>query len=369
MRGGPPRIGVLLPTRGVLLSGEDPPKAAEILAFAERAEALGCASLWVGDSLTAKPRLEPLATLAAVAVRTRRIELGTAVLLAGLRHPVLLAQTSATVDLLSGGRLTLAVGVGGAFTPEQRAEWRAAGVDQRRRARRLEEVVEIVRRLWSGEAVTYKGTHIVLNGVALGFRPAQRPGIPVLLACHSGPGREAQYRRAARLGDGMISITDAPDEFARVRQRILQEVQALGRDPQQFRAVYYMTVNLNHDEEAARREAHDWVIRYYGLNIWGDRWGPYGRSEAVVERIWQYAAAGADEIILRFASYDQQEQLDRLARDVLPAFQQLPSAATPPCQASPVKQCHHVEGVMPSDQFEDPGEGCLGTEEQSDVRQ
>jgi alkanesulfonate monooxygenase SsuD/methylene tetrahydromethanopterin reductase-like flavin-dependent oxidoreductase (luciferase family) len=315
------KIGILLPTRGVLLSGEDPSKAVEILALAERAEEIGCASLWVGDSLTAKPRLEPLTTLAAVAVRTRRVRLGTAVLLAALRHPLLLAQTAATVDLLSGGRLTLAVGVGGAFTPEQRAEWRAAGVDQRRRARRLEEVVEVVRRLWSGEAVTHHGEQIMLDGVALGFRPVQRPGIPVLLACHSGPGREPQYRRAAWLADGMISITDAPDEFAWVRQSVLQEVQASGRDPQNFSAVYYMTVNLNRDEEEARREAHDWVIRYYGLDVWGDRWGPYGRPEAVVERIRQYAAAGADEIILRFASYDQRGQLECLVRDVLPALQ------------------------------------------------
>lgn len=82
-----------------------------------------------------------------------------------------------------------------------------------------------------------------------------------------------------------------------------------------------MTVNLNRDEQAARQEAHDWVIRYYGLNVWGDRWGPYGRPEAVVERIRQYVAAGADEIILRFASFDQQEQLESLARDVLPALQ------------------------------------------------
>ena len=273
------------------------------------------------DSLTAKPRLEPLAVLAAVAVRTRRVRLGTAVLLAALRHPVLLAQTAATVDRLSAGRLTLTVGVGGAFTPEQQAEWRVAGVDRRRRARRLEEIVEVMRRLWSGEAVTYRGEQIALEGVALGFRPVQQPGIPVLLACHSGPGRDAQCRRAARLGDGMISITDAPGEVERVRRRVLREVQALGRDPQRFSTVYYMTVNVNRAEEDARREARDWVVRYYGLDIWGDRWGPYGRPEAVVERVRQYVAAGADEIILRFASYDQQGQVERLARDILPALQ------------------------------------------------
>lgn len=87
--------------------------------------------------------------------------------------------------------------------------------------------------------MTYRGEQIMLDGVALSFRPVQRPGIPVLLACHSGPGRELQYRRSARLGDGMISITDAPDEFSQVRHRVLQELQVLGRDLERFSTVYY----------------------------------------------------------------------------------------------------------------------------------
>jgi alkanesulfonate monooxygenase SsuD/methylene tetrahydromethanopterin reductase-like flavin-dependent oxidoreductase (luciferase family) len=325
-----PRIGVLLPTRGVLLRGENPPQVERLLALAESAEEAGCDAVWVGDSLTAKPRLEALCVLAAVAVRTRRVRLGTAVLLTALRHPVLFAQAAATVDLLSGGRLTLGMGVGGAFTPAQQAEWRAAGVDQRRRARRLEEAIEIARRLWTGEKVIFEGEHFslgspgffsnLLDGVSLGFRPWQRPGIPILLACHGGAGREAQYRRAARLADGMISITDSPEEFGRVRAHVLREVRGLGRDPHGFPAVFYMTVNINHSAETARQEAAAWIIQYYGADYWGDRWGPYGRPEAVIERILRYSVAGADEVIIRFASDDQAGQLDLFAREVLQAL-------------------------------------------------
>jgi alkanesulfonate monooxygenase SsuD/methylene tetrahydromethanopterin reductase-like flavin-dependent oxidoreductase (luciferase family) len=315
-----PRIGVLLPTRGVLLRGEDPPQVERLLALAESAEEAGCDAVWVGDSLTAKPRLEPLSVLAAVAIRTHRVRLGTAVLLTALRHPVLFAQAAATVDLLSRGRLTLGMGVGGAFTPAQRAEWRAAGVDQRRRARRLEEAIEIVRRLWIGEKVIFEGEHFSLDGVSLGFRPQQRPGIPILLACHGGAGREAQYRRAARLADGMISITDSPEEFGRVRTHVLREVRGLGRDPHGFQAVFYMTININHNAETARHEAAAWIIQYYGADYWGDRWGPYGRPETVIERILRYRVAGADEVIIRFASDDQAGQLDLFAREVLHAL-------------------------------------------------
>ncbi|MCS5658355.1 MAG: LLM class flavin-dependent oxidoreductase, partial [Dehalococcoidia bacterium] len=144
------KLGVLLPTRGILL-GDEPPNSAEtVLNLAHQAEAAGLDSVWVGDSLTAKPRLEPLAALASVAAVTQRVRLGTAVLLAALRQPVLLAQTMATVDLISKGRLVVAAGVGGAFNEDQRREWQAAGIDPRRRVSRLEEIVQIVRELGAG---------------------------------------------------------------------------------------------------------------------------------------------------------------------------------------------------------------------------
>lgn len=280
------------------------------------AEGFGIDSLWVGDSLTAKPRMEPLSTLAAVAAVTNRARLGTAVMLGALRQPVLLAQSAATVDLMSEGRLTLAMGVGGAFTPSQQAEWANAGVDRGTRATRLAEVVRISRALWSDETVTFHGKHFNLDDVALGFRAHQRPSIPVLLACHSGEGRERQYRRAATLGDGMISITDSPGAFGEVRKRVLEEVNRLGKDPARFRSVYYMTINLNHDEETARAEADRWIKAYYGLNFWGDRWGPFGAPSRVADRIHEYVSAGADEVILRMASPGQEAQFE-LARDEL----------------------------------------------------
>jgi alkanesulfonate monooxygenase SsuD/methylene tetrahydromethanopterin reductase-like flavin-dependent oxidoreductase (luciferase family) len=316
----PVDIGIVLPTRGVLLGGAEPPPVDQVLRLARSAEAAGVDSLWVGDSLTAKPRLEPLSVLAAVAAVTARPRLGTAVLLGALRHPVLLAQAAATVDLLSGGRLTLAMGVGGAFTPAQQQEWRNAGVEQRRRASRLEEVVHVARGLWSGEPLTFKGRHFQLEDAALGFRPHQRPSIPLLLACHAGKDRGAQYRRAATLADGMISITDSPEEFARVRERVLEQVAAVGRDPSSFTATYYMTVNLGQDQTAARTEADHWVRAYYGLNFWGDRWGPFGPPETIAARIDEYARAGAREIIVRFASHEPERQLGLLAERVIPAL-------------------------------------------------
>ena len=101
------KLGILLPTRGLLLRPTPACDAELVIGLARKVEAAGLDSVWVGDSLIAKPRLEPLATLAAVAACTERVRLGTAVLLAALRHPVLLAQTMATVDLISKGRLVI----------------------------------------------------------------------------------------------------------------------------------------------------------------------------------------------------------------------------------------------------------------------
>lgn len=315
-----PKLGIVLPTRGVVLAGGDSPDAGLIIRMARLAEDAGVDSVWVGDSLVAKPRLEPLAALSAVAVATSRVRIGTSVLLAALRHPVLLAQTAATVDQLSEGRLTLAMGVGGAFTESQQNEWAAAGVDRRTRAARLEEMVEIMRGLWSGEPVTFRGKHFDLENVTIGYRPWQRPGVPILLATHSGEGRSRQPARAARLADGIISITDSPDEFAEVRKRVAEEAGLLGRSPDAMSSVYYMTVNLDPDADRGREEGVRWVTDYYGVNFWGDRWGPYGDPDGVIDRIRKFADAGADEVIVRFASYDQPRQLELFAKRVLPAF-------------------------------------------------
>jgi alkanesulfonate monooxygenase SsuD/methylene tetrahydromethanopterin reductase-like flavin-dependent oxidoreductase (luciferase family) len=109
--------GFVLPTRGVVLSADDSLEQAarvqsEVIGLARRAEALGFDGVWAGDSVLAKPRLEPLSTLAAVAGATESVTLGTAVYLLQLRNPVHVAHQTATVDQVSGGRLALGVGVG-----------------------------------------------------------------------------------------------------------------------------------------------------------------------------------------------------------------------------------------------------------------
>ena len=315
-----PKIGVLLPTRGLLLGGEQPANADRILRMAERVEAAGLDSVWVGDSLVAKPRLEPLAALGAIAARTSRVRLGTAVLLPALRHPVLLAQTMATVDLISGGRLIIGAGVGGAFNDEQRGEWKAAGVDPTRRARRFEEIVEIVKGLGPGEPYDFKGRHFDFDAVTMRPSTTQPGGIPVLMATHYRAGRPAQIDRAARLSDGIIAISDTPDEFSQVIAQVEAKAAELGRDPAHFDQTFYLTVNVDSDLDRGRRDAEDFLTAYYGAEIWGTRWGPFGGTERVAERMAEYADAGARTLVVRLATYDPERQLDVFLEEVAPHF-------------------------------------------------
>ena len=314
------KLGILLPTRGLLIGDEPSDSADGVIELARRVEAAGLDSVWVGDSLTAKPRLEPLAILAAIATHTQRVRLGTAVLLAALRHPVLLAQTLATVDLLFKGRLIIGAGVGGAFNEDQKREWQAAGLSPKQRAGRLEEIVQILQALGSGEPVTFRGKHFNLDGVRIAPRHTRRGGIPILLATHWRARQDAQMSRAARLADGLISISDAPEEYFQLVQRVRAIHADLGRDPEKFEAVFYMTVNLNSDQHQAEAEATNFLTRYYGSNIWGTHWGPFGGPERIKERMAEYVEAGAQTLVVRFASFEPQLQLETFLEQVAPEF-------------------------------------------------
>ena len=326
-KSGSVRLGCLLPTRGLLLEDDKPTDAESVLRLATWAEEAGLDSVWVGDSLTAKPRLEAMTTLAAIAARTSRVRLGTAVMLMALRHPVLLAQMVGTVDLISGGRLQLGVGVGGAFNAMQQAEWRNAQVNQRTRAPRLEEMLQVIKGLSQQEPFSFAGRHFELDDVVMQPTPVQDHGVPVYLGVHwhgrgdgQGAQRERQARRAARLADGIISISATPDEFVELNETVDGYCAEYGRDADEMSSVMYMTVNMDEDVSRAEAEAEDWLLGYYGANIWGDRWGPFGGAERVRERIHAYSEAGADQVVVRFASYRQEEQMQTFLEQVAPDF-------------------------------------------------
>lgn len=319
-------VGVLIGTRGFVMQALRERRSAdpiEMLAMAERADVAGLDSVWVGDSLVSKPRFEPVTALAAIAARTSRVRIGTAVMLPVIRPVVPLAHSLATLDVISRGRLVIGAGVGGGFTPEQRKDYAAAGVAPETRALRLTEMVQVLKRLWAEDHVTFHGQQLRVDDVTVYPRPVQRGTVPILLGAHHRTGSAAQYRRAARYADGIIGITDSPEQWSEVIARVEDCAAAEGRDPSRLDRVFYITVNLNHDRAKAAAEADEFLMAYYGVRHWEGRWGPWGAPEDVAERMAAYAKAGARHVIVRFASWNQPAQLEQFINDVLPALRKM----------------------------------------------
>lgn len=193
------------------------------IAECERAEAAGFDSVWLGehhDNALLYPA--PLIGLAAIATRTRRVRLGTGVLLLPLYHPLLVAEEAAMVDVISGGRLILGVGAG--YAPE---EFAAFGASLKERGSRLDEAVPLIQRLWSEEKVTHEGRHYRIGSATLSPRPVQRPRPPIWFAGWVEPA----LRRAGRLGDGWLGGPSARlDELAACARLYREARTAAGKD-------------------------------------------------------------------------------------------------------------------------------------------
>ena len=308
-------IGYLLPTREIVMSQPEP-DFKQIIELAERAEALGFDSVWVGDSVLARPRLEALTTLAAIASRTQRVKLGTAVLLSALRHPVVLANEVANLDILSQGRVILGVGVG-SRAPNTVREFAACGVAFNQRAGIFEEGLTIVRRLWEEPEVTFSGRHFQLEGVSLGLHPVQKPGVPLWFA---GAVDSAQ-RRMLRIGDGWFPNPPSPQLFIEGWSRIKELAHEMGKDAQELHRCVYTTLNINEDESQADKEMRAFIESYYNAAYEtqvGIQSLCAGTADRCIKWLNDYVAAGVQTIVIRFGGPDQPGQLERCSRDVLP---------------------------------------------------
>ena len=303
-----PSMGYLLPTRERVMEGRN--ETSSLLALAERAEGLGFDSVWVGDSLLARPRHEPLALLAAVAARTSKVELGTAVLLPALRNPVLLAHQVATLDRISEGRLILGVGIA-SDVPNIRAEFEAAGVPFDKRVGRMVEGLALCRALWSGEPVNWDGRWIVKAGV-IGPTP-HRPGGPPIWVAGSVAAARA---RTGKLYDGWFPNSPTAAQYAVQWADVQAAARAAGRDPSALTGAMYLTLAIDDDAHAAEARIDAYLERYYGVrpDVTRKRQMCYaGPAAGAAAWMKSYVDAGASHLVLRFAG-DPERQLEAAAR-------------------------------------------------------
>jgi probable F420-dependent oxidoreductase len=309
-------FGLLLPTREAVMNAVDAPDFGRILDLAERAEALAFHSVWVGDSILSRPRFEPLTTLAAIAARTKTVKLGTAVLVPIMRNPVVLANEIANVDVISGGRLILGLGVGGA-APTNVQEM--ANVDRpfEHRGARFTEEVSLMSRLWSGEEVTVEGRYVQVDRARLGFLPVQRPRPPLWF----GGNVESTFRRVARLGDGWFPNATSPDVVSRGWERIVALAAEAGRDPSSLHRAVYITLVIDDDPQRAEEQMAVFMEAYYGRAyeaVARTSGLCAGDPEGCADFINGFIAVGVQTVVVRFGSADQSGQLDRWDREVRP---------------------------------------------------
>ena len=315
------KIGVLVPTRGELIRSPEHPNFDNIMRMAEAIEEEGYHSVWVGDSVTAKPRFEALTSLGAIAARTKKALLGTSVLLSGLRNPVVLGHQVATLDVISKGRIILGVGVGGGESKNLMTEFPASGVDYGKRAEIFELGLETMKKVWTKNNISMKTPYFELDGISVEPKPIQKPHPPIWIAgAHFGQVGERQLARIARLGDGFISTLITPEEYADTLGRIRDMAREMGRKPSAIRACLYTSVTLNESKAAATKEGNRFLTEYYGYSFWGDRWGPFGPAAGLVDYIQRFADAGVDTFVIRFASRDQEGQLSLFTHEVFPSF-------------------------------------------------
>jgi len=308
-----PRFGVLIPTREAIMSGR--PETAPLLTMAERAEAAGFDSVWIGDSITARPRHEPLTLLAAVAARTKRVDVGTAVLLPALRNPVVLAHVVGTLDRVAEGRTILGVGIA-ADTPAIRKEFAAAGVPWDRRVGRFLETLEICRALWTRDGVAFSGKHFSLQDVTVEPKPHRRGGPPIWIG-GSGP---TALREAARW-DAWFPTGPSVEFFEAEFPKIQAAARAAGRAPDAVAGAAYLTLALDPDRAAAEKRLHGFLETYYAAPAKAilARQATYaGPIEGCVEWLQRWIKAGARHLLFRFAGGDQLAQVDETARRLLP---------------------------------------------------
>jgi len=306
-------FGVLIPTRESVMSGRM--ETAPLLTMAERAEAAGFDSVWIGDSLVARPRHEPLTLMAAVAARTRRVRIGTGVLLPALRNPVVLAHVVGTLDRVAEGRIILGVGIAGDM-PAIRKEFAAAGVPWDRRVGRFLEILAICQALWTRDGVSFSGKHFTLDNITMEPKP-HRPGGPPIWIGGSGP---TALREAARF-DAWFPTGPSVEFFAEHFPKIQAAARAAGRKPDAVTGAAYVTLAFDPNPAAAEQRLHSFLETYYSSparTVMARQATYAGPIEGGAEWLQRWIDAGARHISLRFAGGDQLAQVDEAASRLLP---------------------------------------------------
>jgi len=277
-------------------------------------ESLPIASLWVGGHV-ASPNGAPevMVKLAQLAALSRRVRIGTSILLLPLYQPAIVAKQVADLDQSSGGRINLGIGIGG----EYEQEFRACGVPVTERGKRTDEAIGLLRRLWTAEEISHPGPHYPMERVRIQPAPVHPGGPPIIV----GGRKEPAMVRAARLGNGWMPYLYSPRAYANSVKRIREIADETGRDISDFEWTVFLFTTVRDDEERARQEAASVLGGIYrqDFRAMADRVTAAGTPEQVAARVQEFVDAGARHIIFAAAAHeDRLAVMRRIATEVMP---------------------------------------------------
>lgn len=306
-------LGVLLPTGKAQWGEGGNPR--QLIDLAVRAEQLGFASVWVNDSLVS-PRIEGLSLLAALTPVTNRVKLGTATLMPVLRRPIQAAQTIASIDQLSGGRLIIGVGAG---FPGRLGQplYELSEVPWARRFTRLDETIALWRHLWTtSEPSSFHGQLLQFESLPATTQPCRPGGPPIWL----GGATPAATARTGRSYDGWLPYPPVVDDYLVGWSGVQRAAEESARGKDAVTPGLYTTVLITEDVADGRRTLDAYTRANYGLpleTLETIQLLVAGPRELVRERLQQYIAAGARHIVCRIGVLGleaQAKQLEQLAR-------------------------------------------------------
>ena len=284
-----------------------------IRSFASRAEELGYDSLWVVEQLVGSiPTPEPLTLLTYLSAVTERIRLGSAVIIATTRNPAMLAKQLSTLDVLSGGRLTVGTALGG-----RPWTYPLFGGPSERRVRHFVESIGVMKALWTQERAVFDGELWKLEGVPMSPKPLQKPHPPLWFGGRHPTG----LRRVARMADGFMGAgSTTTSQFREHVQIVRRELDRRGRDPARFPISKRVYIAIDDDADRAEARLREWFGGWYRNADMGSAVSVWGSVDACVEGLMEVVDAGTGMLMLN-PVFDQPEHLERLASEVGPLLE------------------------------------------------
>ncbi len=293
------------------------PAAKGIPDFARKAESLGYDYLGAGEHMMFHgPIANSIVSLSVAAGATTKIKLMSTIVLLPLYRPTVLAKLTSVLDVASGGRYHMGVGIGGEFAKE----FEACGVPVNQRGSRSNEALEVITKLWTEQNVTFEGRYAKFSGVTLAPHPAQKPHPPIWVAGR----KEPAMRRAAKYADGWLPYMYTPEMLAESVAKIKQFGAEAGRDMSGFRNGLFIFASIYPDREQAREQAAKALGRNYAQDFSqiAGRYALWGNPDDCRKRLKEYVDAGARTVMISWACRheDIEQNLELFAKEVAPAF-------------------------------------------------